>query len=411
MTEMRSNQGRDDALKLASPFNQRLRRLRMDPTETVGHIAADLGPRMPTSLGEAKAAAYFNGRLRLAGLSVSADVFNTAGSAGWDGVLIAGLALLAVLLYGWLPGVALALALVTAGMALYRMLMPHTPVLVRPGTSQNIVGTRASGLSPRRRVVLLAPLDSPPALGVLRIVAVGARRHSGRLVATAVLILLMGAGLWDTQPVWWYLQAAPVLYLILLAAVDVVSRYRPATPGATCHAGALAALLAAVDQLGDTEGVELWLVGLGATTSSAGGIDDMLRRYPFEAASTLMIGVEGIGSGNLAYVTREGLLLQSASDPLLLRLAAAADASDPRINAEPRAYRASPTIAGELRRRGWRTLTVTCLDDGGQPPYYANRDDIADVADAEILDRAAQLIAELVRQISRMENEELRIEK
>jgi len=52
-----------------------LRRLREDPQEAIGRIAGDIGGRRSTSLGEAQAAAYLDGRMRRAGLRVSADPF------------------------------------------------------------------------------------------------------------------------------------------------------------------------------------------------------------------------------------------------------------------------------------------------------------------------------------------------
>ena len=55
-----------------------LRRLREDPTDAVNRIAVEIGARRPTSLGEAQAAAYLDGRMRRAGLRVSADAFRAA---------------------------------------------------------------------------------------------------------------------------------------------------------------------------------------------------------------------------------------------------------------------------------------------------------------------------------------------
>src|SRR5690349_16998561 len=73
-----------------------LRRLREDPLDAVNRIAAEIGARRPTSLGEAQAAAYLDGRLRRAGLRVSADAFRAAAGPGWDGALLALLATVGV---------------------------------------------------------------------------------------------------------------------------------------------------------------------------------------------------------------------------------------------------------------------------------------------------------------------------
>src|SRR5436189_6490 len=80
-----------------------LRRLREDPLDAINRIAGEIGARRATSLGEAQAAAYLDGRMRRAGLRVSVDAFRAATSAGWDGVLLALLAALGVALYYWFP--------------------------------------------------------------------------------------------------------------------------------------------------------------------------------------------------------------------------------------------------------------------------------------------------------------------
>src|SRR5438552_9120006 len=90
---------------------QYLRRLREDPLDAVNRIAGEIGPRRATSLAEAQAAAYLDGRFRRAGLRVSVDPFRAASSVGGDGALLAVLALISVALYYWFPVPSLFLAL------------------------------------------------------------------------------------------------------------------------------------------------------------------------------------------------------------------------------------------------------------------------------------------------------------
>src|SRR5215217_2421078 len=141
-----------------------LRRLREDPTDAVNRIALEIGARRPTSLGEAQAAAYLDGRMRRSGLRVSADAFRAAAGSGWDGALLALLATVGVVLYYWLPLPSLALALWNLTIAVVALLRPGTPLLARKRQSQNVIATRAIDNPLRWRVVLLAALDSPPAI-------------------------------------------------------------------------------------------------------------------------------------------------------------------------------------------------------------------------------------------------------
>src|SRR5829696_4639218 len=106
-----------------------LRRLREDPTDAVNRIAVEIGARRPTSLGEAQAAAYLDGRMRRAGLRVSADAFRATAGPGWDGTLLALLAGIGCVLYYWLPWPSLALAVWDLALATVALLQPGPPLL------------------------------------------------------------------------------------------------------------------------------------------------------------------------------------------------------------------------------------------------------------------------------------------
>src|SRR5262245_45341582 len=302
---------------------QSLRRLREDPLDATGRIAGEIGPRRPTSLGEARAAAYLDGRLRRAGLRVSADPFHAPRSAGADGPLLTLPALVSVALYYRLPLPSLALALLGLGLAVAQLWWFDLVMLARKRPSQNVIATRASSSAPRRRVVLLAPLDSPPAMGrLVRLLADDVRPQVGRVAAYGLLALLALLALpsnlsFEVRRALWFAQFVPMAYVLLLAGVELWLLRAPATPGAVSHAGALAVLLTSAEELSALERTELWAVALGATRSGA-GLADFLRRYPFDREMTLFIEIAGIGAGNLSYVTREGVLRERPADARLL---------------------------------------------------------------------------------------------
>jgi hypothetical protein len=383
---------------------QHLRRLREDTLDAVGRIAGDIGPRPPTALGEAQTAAYLDGRLRRAGLRVSADAFRASRSGGLDGPLLALPALAGVALYYRLPLPSLLLLVWGLVVALILYWKPAAVIFVRWRHSQNVVATRAAESPPQRRVVLLAPLDTPPAMSKwVRLLADDMRPQLGRLAAYSLLLLfgllaLSAAIPLEVRRVLWFGQFVPALYLVVLAAVELWLLRAPSTPGAVNHAGALAVLLSSAEELSTLERTELWAVALGATHSGA-GLADFLRRYPFDHEMTLFVGIESIGAGNLCYVTREGLLRERLADPYLLQLAAAVDAADPLINAEPRPYRCEHTSAARLLHQGQRAMTIACLDTNGEAPLRGSLTDTPAMIDAQLLERAMRLVVGLVRQI------------
>ncbi|HEU4322528.1 MAG TPA: hypothetical protein VFS21_05190 [Roseiflexaceae bacterium] len=374
------------------------RRLREDPLDAVFLVAETIGPRPATSLGEARAAAYLDGRLRRAGMRVTADPFVVAVSEGWDGVAVAVLALAAVGLYFWFPLAAVAVLLPALLLALWRAFRPDAPLLARRRESQNVIGTRAGPQRAPWRVVLLAPLDAPPQLpAALRPLSDPRNLALARAAACLLVALAALVGLWDVQRLWWYVQMLPAAALLALAVQSVWLGRAAGSPGAISHAGALAVLLSTVETLGPTERVELWAVGLGATVPG-GGLADLLRRYPFEREQTLFVALESIGAGELAYLTREGLLREAQADPTLLDCAAAADSADPRINVAPRPYRGG-TLAGRLLHGGRRALAIVCLGTDGRPPLYADPADTPQAVDPALLERAVRLVGGIVRQI------------
>lgn len=379
-----------------------LRRLREDPQDTIVRIAGEIGARRATSLGEAQAAAYIDGRMRRAGMRVSVDAFRAPVGRAWDGLLIALAALVGVALYRWLPLPSLFLALWNVGLAAVLLWRPTAPLLGRRRPSQNVIATRALNSPPRWRVVLLAALDTPPMSGGLaRLLAAGQRPLFARLLACGLIALLgLGAlfGPIELRRLLWYLQFLPTGYLLVLSALELRLALAPATPGAVNHAGALAALLHSADLLGALQQTELWAVALGASDSGA-GLGDLLRRYPFDRDQTLFVGIESLGGGRLSYVTRAGALLRQQADPELLRLVAAADASDTLINAEPRAYTSEPVLAYPIGRAGRRAISIIGLDGDGRPALRGSPADTPDSLDAAALDRGIRLIVELVKRI------------
>lgn len=381
------------------------RRLREDPYTAVQRIAGEIGPRAATSVAEAKAAAYLDSRLRRAGLLLSADTFRV-GARGRDGLILGALGLAAAILWHWQPIPSLLLALWSVGLAA-SLARPGRASLFPAGgrSSQNVVATRASAGRARWRVVLLAPLDSPPVLGRLErgLLSLPVLRY-GRVAACTLLFALglvgmlaplgLPAGLARAAG---FAQLAPAAYLLLSAAVEALAGRRAHSPGAVSHAGALAALLAAAEVTESLQGIELWAVGLGATSLGA-GMADLLRRYPFDPEATLFVCLEGVGGGSPCFVSGGDAPGARGADPLLLSVAHAVGA-EPHHEAGPRIFRGGWTQAGLLRAAGLRTLAITSLDADGRVPRQGSADDSAEAVDPALLEHTAQLVSEIVRRL------------
>ena len=198
----------------------------------IAQLLGNLGPRPPSSLAEAQAAATIGAYLRQAGMSVSVDPFQIP-TFPRGLIFEALLALCTLLLTFWLPFPSLLLALWLLCFLLSQALptLPF-PVFGPARHSQNVIGIRPWAKAPPSslsffRLVVLAPLDSPP------------------------------------QP----------------------------SLSAKAHA-ALTTLLTLPAELKLLPFVELWTVALGATTNTQRGLADLLTRYPFLKRQTLFLVME-----------------------------------------------------------------------------------------------------------------------
>lgn len=363
--------------------------------DTVRVLSAT-GGRSPGSLAEAQAAAVVNGRLRQAGMQVAVDPFQAASVEDRLAAVLAVSAVAAMVPYGLVP--------LPATLALLLLLLAEVARCQgwlgrRRVVSQSVVATRAANEALRWRLVLVAPLDSPPLLTPLVQALAGTGwasrlRHLLAFVALATLAML---GLAYSMAYWWVLLLLPACYLFAVGLAMLVRTRAAPSPGAVSYSGSLAVLLAAAEQLKGLRHVELWIVALGATTAANTGMHDLLTRYPFEADRTLFIALDGVGQGRLTSITREGPW-SHAADAMLLRLVAAADASDPLIDVEPRPYRATPTVLTPLLQR-WRGLTLATLDLTGRVPLQGTTADTADQLDEQILDRTLRLVVAVARGI------------
>ncbi len=362
----------------------------------VAELAERIGPRRPTSAEEARAAAFVNGRLRRAGMGVSAYELRVAPRPGTVYALYAGLGMIGVTLAFFFPWLALLWASGVLAIALVDAFVAPLPPLGPRRVSQNIVGTRAIAeaagtppLQPRWRVVLLAPLDTSPLHQGLTVLAGTGRLATLARLAAAALLAAGALGAVLLPGPWWLLLgcAALLFGLILIGAIWPVSA-NPSDGGCA----ALATLVAAATRLGTLKRVEVWAVAVGAASSDPWGVISLLRRYPFEPERTLFIALEALAADQLVYATAEGALRSRAADALLVRLAAAADAADAQIDAEPRRLTTESALAAPLRRLGYRTLTVVALDAPGATPRSSP-------VEARLVERATRLVAGLVHQI------------
>ncbi|WP_298817183.1 hypothetical protein [Chloroflexus sp.] len=355
-----------------------------DGAEVLSELTAQFGQRLPTSAAEAMAAAQINARLRQAGFSVDTRPLPTVAHPGARFASVAVALLVAIALAVWHPvsGIIIGLGLMACLMvdALYTPL----PVWRQSHLSQNIIAARPiEGATaerpgqPRWRMVLLAPLDTPPVWrGITRLIAPTREGLFARLTLCSLPIAIaVSATSWPVLR--WMLASGA-----LIGALVLLWTTRRPVPLMQPDGGlaALATLLVAAQQLSGLRHVEVWPVAIGAAHCSQNGISDLIKRYPFEREQTVMIGLGPLTAGQLTIMSREGVFRHEQADPLLIRLAMAADRADPVIDLEPRAQAVRNELLSPLQQRGFRVLGIRAAANG------------VTSLDPQLVERAARLI-------------------
>ncbi|NJP07676.1 MAG: hypothetical protein HC837_19690 [Chloroflexaceae bacterium] len=378
---------------------------RDDPLDVARHLSRIAIPRRATSLAEAQAAAYIDARLRRAGMQVNATPFRAPMHAGLMYPLLALCGLLAALFNGVLPLSMLLVHGICLILVVADVFLPGLPIKPRQRDSQNIVGTRACATdtntsnqyaSPRWRVILLAPLDTPRVSHGLR-QCIGWQRFAlaGRFAAAIMLLLLSLGFVLTGQRWWWYAQVLPATYLALTVLLSLVPPHAVDQTAAVQGAnGALAVLTSSASRLRQLHSVELWTVALGATRNGNNGLDDMLTRYPFPPEQTLFIGLETIDRGDLTCASPEGLLGQYHADPLLLQTVTSLKLADNTYPIVAYPYTHIPSLTLPLHRQRYRALTM--MTRKPPPVSDANVDSISGF-DVSMLEQATRLVVHLVQ--------------
>ena len=142
---------------------------------------------------------------------------------------------------------------------------------------------------------------------------------------------------------------------------------------------------------------EVWFVALGSDLAGNGGIKAFLADHASDMRGAVIVNLEALGAGTLSYLEREGAIKQVSCSPRMKRfIRKASQASGVDIRAERVDWRESPASYAQKHRMQAMTLVGM---DGRKPAYYAEADDILENIDAEALNRSANVVVELLKNI------------
>jgi hypothetical protein len=376
-----------------------------DPLEHIRQLAQGIGPRPSTGEGERKAAAYARDQLEKFGYLVKEEHFRSPNSFSQVYIPIYVLSLMGCAANA-LDSTAFALLL--TGVALVCFVGENTTALklvsavIPKAGSQNVVARLAPRELPRRRLVLVAHLDSTRSGLMWHPRLVRGFRVTFLLLALslAALPVLVVAEVLTGKRVFFPISLPFALYvayaLFLLVHRELFCKH---VQGANDNASGVGVMLTmaeamSLDAPADTE---VLVVATGCEEAGLVGMQAFLRKHHEELARSWIINIDNVGAGDLKYTTKEGMLLPHRTGKELTQTAAKV-ASLPGIEVTGAPFRTMSNDTEPALLRGLEAMTVIATR-GGVPVNWHWRTDTFEAIDADTVDMAYRFVEQVVRRL------------
>jgi len=256
-----------------------------------------------------------------------------------------------------------------------------------------------------KKVVIVAHLDSSKAgLNFSPKLVKGFRTSFLMMVISMILapLLLFVSFIWGGT--FRIIAILPCLYLsftaLMLLHREVWNKY---TDGANDNASGVAAALALATKC-KTEapnGVEVRILLTGCEESGTYGMIDFLGKYGDKHNETFFINLDNIGSGNLYYMSGEGMFPVYKASAELIDACATVAGFRPDLNVKQGVYSLLSTDATPLLARKYKAISFLALNDEGLLPNWHWPSDTYENVDIKTVETAVEFVYELLKEIGR----------
>jgi len=362
------------------------------------NISKVIGSRGSATPKEKRAALYARDVLSNLGYKVEIIPFKALTTFSWLYIVFYSIPLLA-----WLLNFPI---LSIFGSVLFFLDLNTFPVLSRffpKRASQNVHAYNPD--SQGKKVIIVAHLDSSKAgLNFSPALVKGFRNSFLLMVGCMVLapFLLIISFIWGGAFRW--LALLPCLYLAFTALMLIHREaWNKYTDGANDNASGVAAALALAAKV-KTEapnGVEVGVLLTGCEESGTYGMIDFLEKYGAQHKDTLFINLDNIGSGNLYYMSGEGMFPVFKASAELIDACATVSGCRPELNVGQGVYNLLSTDATPLLARKYKAISFLALDAEGLLPNWHWPTDTYENVDLKTIETAVEFVFELLKEIGR----------
>ncbi|MCP4640162.1 MAG: M28 family peptidase [bacterium] len=372
----------------------------------IEYLAGDLPHRGANTHNERAAAEYIRERMESCTADTETDGFFSPGSRN---LLFASyfveFVFVAVLGYWWpftFAGYGLfVFASYVVEFSGYNLFARFLPQYETQNVTARFMGTR-----PLNTIVVTAHYDSAVLSPLNRIGEAGWLRaaHAALIAAMVVVIascLAQGFGIGLGAEIRYDLivRGAALAFLICASAFLVwCDQGAEHTRGATNNASGVAVLLGLAEQLRERpmETADVWLVATGSTESGLNGIRRLLSLSHLRRSNTYVVSLDRLGTGDVRYVTGEGMLTLFRSAPELVKVAREAGAS---LDVGGMRRRGIPSEACLALTRGYKTMGISTEETGRTHESLLDEMDRPWAVDYETVQRAADFTEALLRKL------------
>lgn len=141
---------------------------------------------------------------------------------------------------------------------------------------------------------------------------------------------------------------------------------------------------------------EIWFVATGAEEVGTCGMQALLRDYGDQLRDSLIINIDGCGSGHLFWASAEGMGKRYRANQRLVGLARRVSRETETV-IKPRIYKGLSTDASPALARGFKAMSIMAFDTNGLPVNWHWDTDTSDDIDPAMLEKTAEFVTAMVR--------------
>ncbi|MCX7924926.1 MAG: M28 family peptidase [Fimbriimonadales bacterium] len=369
------------------------------------------GARPATSESESRLRAYLRRRLQERGLTVFEQPFRSVPSLtpAW---LVVSLLFVSSAVLAWAPATlawgAAALSSLAGMMMFWGLASGRWDVmrLFPQRESANLIAVAQAQSEPRRRVVLMAHIDSQRATLMwhpkhVRAFGRNFQLQAALLAAHTLLAMMLAAAPW-VGLAWVIAPARAVMTLgglVALYGMGVLLHrelFLPWVQGANDNGSGTAAVLTVMERLAEhpLPDTEVWGVFTGCEeVGRPNGAFAFEREYGYPLRDAEFLIIDHVGLGEPRYLVAEAMLPRARAHPEMIRRFECLAQERPDWRLRPSAVpHGAYTDALPFYRKGYKAIALWCEQEPGFPPnWHWITDTLENVSESD-LERAVGVI-------------------